>query len=58
MNNLIEIKQTIGDLTEQEALNDMNCFFQKYCFPPLHGKVMHLEIDKITMETPCGLYIS
>ena len=32
--NLSEIKQTIGNLTEEEALYDMNHFFEKYCFPP------------------------
>ena len=56
--NLTEIKQTIGDLTESEALNDMNHFFEKYCFPPLTGPVQVLPMDKITIDTPCGLYVS
>ena len=55
--NLCEIKQTIGDMTEEEALYDMNHFFEKYCFPPLPGEVKLLPIDSITLETPCGLYV-
>ena len=55
--NLSEIKQTIGDLTEEEALYDMNHFFEKYCFPPLTGTVSFLPIAEITIDTPCGLYI-
>ncbi len=56
--NLSEIKQTIGNLTEEEALYDMNHFFEKYCFPPLMGDVTFLPITEITIDTPCGLYIS
>ena len=56
--NLTEIKQTIGDLTEDEALYDMNHFFEKYCFPPLPGQVVFLPLQDITMDTPCGLYIA
>ena len=55
--NLSEIKQTIGDLTEEEALNDMNHFFEKYCFPPLTGEARILPLDEITIDTPCGLYV-
>ena len=55
--NLSEIKQTIGDLTDEEALFDMNHFFEKYCFPPLTGTVLLLPISEVTLETPCGLYI-
>ncbi len=55
--NLSEIKQTIGDLTEEEALEDMNHFFEKYCFPPLTGTVSLLPIKQITIDTPCGLYV-
>lgn len=56
--NLSEIKQTIGDLTEEEALYDMNHFFEKYCFPPLTGPVAFLPVKNVTLDTPCGLYIS
>ena len=56
--NLTEIKQTIGDLTEDEALYDMNHFFEKYCFPPLPGQAVFLPLQDITMDTPCGLYIA
>ena len=56
--NLSEIKQTIGDLTEEEALYDMNHFFEKYCFPPLTGEVRFLPFTDVTIDTPCGLYIS
>ena len=56
--NLTEIKQTIGDLTEDEALYDMNHFFEKYCFPPLMGDVSFLPVESVTEDTPCGLYIS
>ena len=55
--NLSEIKQTIGDLTETEALYDMNHFFEKYCFPPLTDEVMLLSVKEITIDTPCGLYV-
>ncbi len=57
LENLSEIKQTIGDLTEEEALNDMNHFFEKYCFPPLTGEARILPLDEITIDTPCGLYV-
>ena len=56
--NLSEIKQTIGDLTEEEALYDMNHFFEKYCFPPMPGPVSFLPLEEITIDTPCGSYIS
>ena len=56
--SLTEIKQTIGDLTEDEALYDMNHFFEKYCFPPLEGQAVLLPLRELSMDTPCGLYIS
>jgi len=56
--NLSEIKQTIGDLTEEEALYDMNHFFEKYCFPPMTDPVSFLPLEQITLDTPCGSYIS
>ena len=55
--NLSEIKQTIGDLTEEEALYDMNHFFEKYCFPPQTDAFSFLPIKEITIDTPCGLYV-
>ena len=56
--NLTEIKQTIGDLTESEALYDMNHFFEKYCFPPTDDPVSLLPLSDVTISTPCGLYVS
>ncbi len=56
--NLTEIKQTIGDMTEAEALYDMNHFFEKYCFPPLTDPVHFLSLKDVTIDTPCGLYIN
>ncbi len=56
--NLTEIKQTIGDMTESEALYDMNHFFEKYCFPPLMDPVKFLPLKDVTIDTPCGLYIN
>ena len=56
--DLSEIKQTIGNMTEAEALYDMNHFFVRYCFPPQEGPVRFLPVSEVTMETPCGLYIS
>ena len=55
--NLTEIKQIIGNFTEEEALNGMNHFYELYCLPPDDAQVNRLALSHLTERTPCGLYV-
>ena len=55
--NLTEIKQIIGNFTEEEALDGMNHFYQTYCLPPDDREVQKLALSQLTEGTPCGLYV-
>ncbi len=55
--SLTEIRETIGDMTDEEALQDMQQFYTRFCYPPIEGEIVELPIDDLTIDTPCGLYI-
>ena len=55
--NLTEIKQIIGNFTEEEALHGMNHFYELYCLPPDSRPVSRLALSQLTEGTPCGLYV-
>ena len=55
--NLTEIKQIIGNFTEEEALEGMNHFYEIYCLPPDGRPVQKMPLSQLTEGTPAGLYV-
>lgn len=56
--NLSEIRDTVGNFTDEEVLYSMNHFFTTYCIPPDAGRVTKMPLDHLTDRTPCGLYVT
>ncbi|MGN0364014.1 MAG: hypothetical protein ACI4ET_14400 [Bilifractor sp.] len=56
--NLSEIKDTVGNFTDEAVLYSMNHFFTTYCMPPDSRRVVKMPLDQLTDRTPCGLYVT